>query len=312
MNTWIGMCVIATIFSCQIVSADGIPFEGNRVQGRTTTIISLTDAQKTQLENPNVWKILLTRQQQRLVEQEAGFAPAELHVYSLKSAQNTCTCEVINIGIRFMPDQLEIPHDLLGKHLDDRFKTKAERVAETRLIGKGERQNVLEQHHQDVRPNDRAEANFQAEFDTLFQQHAYEQLEPLLQEWVSTSPDDPEVYLGYFNFYVHNARREYRTFLPVENPEDATNFEVDKETGHIVTYLSSEITSNVVYNQEEITKGLHYIDRSLQKFPRRFDMHLGKLIVLMEAERYADVKDCLIRFIEMVMGQIRHVFVIKT
>ena len=312
MNTWVGMCVIATIFSCQIVSADGIPFEGNRVQGRTTTVIALTDAQKTQLDDPNVWKILLTQQQQRLVEQEAGFAPAELHVYSLKAAQDTCTCEVINIGIRFMPDQLEIPHYLLGKHLDDRFKTKAERVAKTRVIGRGERQNVLEQPNQAAFPNDQGKINFKVAFDTLFQQHADEQLEPLLQEWIATSPDDPEVYLGYFKFYIRKARIELPIFLPVESPEDAAHVEVDAETGQIVGYLSSQITYRIVYHQEDMTKGLQYIDLGLQKFPRRFDMHVGKLIVLMEAERYTHVKECLIDLIEVVMSQIRQALVMNT
>ncbi len=135
-----------------------------------------------------------------------------------------------------------------------------------------------------------AETNVKTEFNKLLQQEAYEQLEPLLQEWLSTSPDDPEVYIGYFNFYFNKARTERVVLSKEENPQHPGFPFAKKDTGQVEGYLSSEIT----YNQDDITKGLHYIDRGLQKFPTRLDMHLGKLTVLMATERYADVKDCLI------------------
>jgi hypothetical protein len=117
--------------------ADGIGFKGDRVDGYTTTLITLTKEQTDILnEKPKEGRksvlrsISLTSDQKEILQKEAGFAPDKMEVWPLSSAKDTCTCELLNIGIRFKPDRLEVPHFLLGKDYDDRLKSKEDREKE--------------------------------------------------------------------------------------------------------------------------------------------------------------------------------------
>jgi hypothetical protein len=127
----------ALLVMSSLVFADGINFKGDRVDGEITTVITLTEEQKTFLDaKPKkkdksvVRSISLDSEQKKLLEKEAGFAPEKMDVWPLKSAKETCTCELINIGVRFEPDKLEIPHFLLGKDFNDRLKSKEDREKE--------------------------------------------------------------------------------------------------------------------------------------------------------------------------------------
>jgi hypothetical protein len=80
------------------------------------------------LDASQVVRITLTPEQQDVLKHEAGFEPDELHILSLAFAKETCTCELLNVGIRFRHDHVEVPHNLLGVNWDDRFRTKAERL----------------------------------------------------------------------------------------------------------------------------------------------------------------------------------------
>lgn len=112
----------------QTILADGISFEGDRVKGWSTTVIVLTADQQHVLDTSQAIRITLTPEQQDMLKHEAGFEPEELHVLSLAFAKETCTCELLNVGIRFSHNRVEVPHTLLGGNLDDRFQTKAERL----------------------------------------------------------------------------------------------------------------------------------------------------------------------------------------
>ena len=118
--------------------ADGIGFKGDRMQGYTTTVITLTkeqaalpDAKPKKKEDESLLRsISLTPQQRVALQKEAGFAPEKMEVWPLSAAKETCTCELLNMGIRFKPGQLEVPHLFLGKDLDDRLKSKKDRAKE--------------------------------------------------------------------------------------------------------------------------------------------------------------------------------------
>lgn len=119
-------------FTCAVL-ADGIGFEGDRVAGCKTTVISLTSQQKETLDSGRKVlegavqepaggkKIQLTPEQMACLRGDAGFAPPELDVWALSNAKETCTCELLNMGIRFSADKVEIPHYLLGKDVDSRL-----------------------------------------------------------------------------------------------------------------------------------------------------------------------------------------------
>ncbi|MHC4915661.1 MAG: hypothetical protein ACYTGB_09230 [Planctomycetota bacterium] len=90
--------------------ADGIPFKGNRVASPATVIV-LDPIQRIAALRRG--KVTLTPAQRVLLAARAGIAPPEIEVWSLKEAQNTCGCELGNMGIAFAPGRLEIPHAYL-------------------------------------------------------------------------------------------------------------------------------------------------------------------------------------------------------
>jgi hypothetical protein len=133
VRSWKRLLVSLTVLGLVIgfvrtISADGISFEGDRVKGWSTTVIVLTADQQHVLDTSQAVRIALTSEQQGMLKHEAGFEPEELHVLSLAFSKETCTCELLNVGIRFRHNRVEVPHNLLGGNLDDRFRTKAERL----------------------------------------------------------------------------------------------------------------------------------------------------------------------------------------
>ena len=116
---------------------DGIGFKGDRVENCTTTVINVTREQQVVLDTKPknesksvVRSISLTLKQRILLQNEAGFGPEKLDVWPLAAAKNTCTCELLNMAIRFKSDMLEVPHFLLGKDMGDRLKSKQDREKE--------------------------------------------------------------------------------------------------------------------------------------------------------------------------------------
>ena len=129
--------MVLLMFGSQFAIADGIGFQGDRVAEYTTSVIKLTKEQQmsldTVLKNEKtsvIRSVSLSSEQKTILKEEAGFSPDELQVWPLIDAKDTCTCELLNIGIRFKPDRLEVPHFLLGEDHEDSRKTRADRLTE--------------------------------------------------------------------------------------------------------------------------------------------------------------------------------------
>ena len=124
--------ILALLLSMWTLAAfvDGIPFEGNRVKGEKTTVLTLTSKQVEILElqskdtnNPSIVTIALTKEQEKVLLKEAGSAPSKLEVWSVDAAKGTCTCELENMGIRFEKTKIEVPHYLLCRSIAELYDT---------------------------------------------------------------------------------------------------------------------------------------------------------------------------------------------
>lgn len=122
-----------------VIWGDGIQFKGDRVQKDTkATVLTLSRdqlkllaTQAKELEKYDTRKIQLTEEQKQILRKEAGSSPNELTVWPLSCAKDTCTCEVINMGIRFKTSQIEVPHFLLERNVVQRHKSPPQQPAET-------------------------------------------------------------------------------------------------------------------------------------------------------------------------------------
>ena len=106
--------------------------------------------------------------------------------------------------------------------------------------------------------------------------------EALLGKWRSEKPDDAELYVSYYNFFVQKSRKEI-VIMGGNPPDGAVALEIMNEDTNIkepAGYMYSDIS----YDSLLLDKGFAYIDTGISKFPNRLDMRYGKIYMLGEVK----------------------------
>lgn len=105
----------------------------------------------------------------------------------------------------------------------------------------------------------------------------------LLTDWTTASPNDPELFIAYFNYYL---RRSMTEVISIDRTQkDKNSFVVsDTGTGKTVAYLNS----SPKYKSDILQKGFDYINKGILLHPTRLDMRFGKIYMLGQAENYLE------------------------
>ncbi len=93
----------------------------------------------------------------------------------------------------------------------------------------------------------------------------------LLEKWQHEKPNDPELYTSYFNYYFSKSKNEVVT-LTTEEPEGEKLILKDS-LNQITGFLGAQTS----YDEFYFTRGIHYINEGIRKFPNRLDMYFGKI-----------------------------------
>jgi tetratricopeptide (TPR) repeat protein len=132
----------------------------------------------------------------------------------------------------------------------------------------------------------------------LLMRGEYEELSQHLAKWEEIAPQDPELYIAYFNYYFNLGRRE-GVRIGTHPPEDKEAMALkDPETGEISGYMYYD----TYYDEEHIGLALDYLDEGLKRYPDRLDMHFGKVHVLGVVARYEEQKDALLEVLNISSG----------
>jgi len=105
------VCII-----CSVVSglyADGLSFKGDELDEHSITIF---------LDKPvdsSTTKYTLNETQRKAVFDHIGVRLESVELYSLRDAQSTCTCELLNIGIVYK-NRIVIPMNYIGNDVYNR------------------------------------------------------------------------------------------------------------------------------------------------------------------------------------------------
>lgn len=118
--------------------------------------------------------------------------------------------------------------------------------------------------------------NYKQEFEKLCDQGDTLKQKKLLEKWEKARPNDAELYIAYFNFYVSRSKTEIVT--KVNHPATDAKSKAKKQTGY---------TSEIGYRPEPLAKGFKYINAGIAKYPDRLDMRFGKVYMLGETYKYA-------------------------
>ncbi len=113
--------------------------------------------------------------------------------------------------------------------------------------------------------------DYQSEFQSHYQtQDTVKQLE-VLQKWEKDSPNDPELFTSYFNYYFSQSIKEVVT-LSTEEPS-GPGLTLTDSTGETAGFMASQI----YYDDSNFNKAISIINEGIKKYPNRLDMRFGKI-----------------------------------
>ncbi len=114
----------------------------------------------------------------------------------------------------------------------------------------------------------------------------------LLKDWEKKAPDDPELYVSYYSYYVWKSKLEY---IGLQKKQKGENSLVVKDsTGKTAAYLNDVVQ----YDPKYLKTGFTYIDKAIKKFPDRLDMRFGKIYMLGETKDYKTFTEEIIKTID--------------
>lgn len=115
-----------------------------------------------------------------------------------------------------------------------------------------------------------------------------------LEKWEKKEPTNPEMFIGYFNYYI---RKGSKSGVSIDKyPKGEKQLAItDPKTGEIIGYMND----STIYNYEDIKQALIYINKGLTYTPDRLDMHFGKIHILGEIKDYNTQCISLINVLEL-------------
>lgn len=134
--------------------------------------------------------------------------------------------------------------------------------------------------------------DYKANFKALIAKDDIQTTLDLLAKWKKAAPDDPEMYVAYYNLYAKEGLKEVLALT--KDAPAGKSFEIKDSTGHVAGYLGSTGGHNDAY----LDKGLKLIDSAITKFPARLDMRFGKAYVLGKINDYGNFTKEIIKAID--------------
>jgi tetratricopeptide (TPR) repeat protein len=117
----------------------------------------------------------------------------------------------------------------------------------------------------------------------LLNENKMEQLKAHLESWKIEKPKDPEMFIGFFNYYINMAKKENIVFGGKNPPKKGDYFIIsDSKTGEKTGYMYGEINYDPKYAELALTT----INEGLQIAPDRLDMHFGKTRLFAELKSF--------------------------
>lgn len=107
----------------------------------------------------------------------------------------------------------------------------------------------------------------------------YKKVEEILSSWESKNPEDPEMLIAYFNYYLN---RDYNSVISIGQMKDGTYGLYNQEDFKI----------------EDVKTGITYLDKALLKNPNRLDIHFGKCSSLIRTGLYEEASKAIINMLD--------------
>ena len=125
-------------------------------------------------------------------------------------------------------------------------------------------------------------ADFKSDYEKYIKSENIKKLEVLLPEWEKAEPDNPEMFIAYFNYYLLKGRSSGLT-LDTVPPESGPVIPFSNpDTGETVGYIGGQTS----YDKTNTETALKYLNKGLAIAPERLDMHFGQISILGQINEY--------------------------
>jgi hypothetical protein len=125
-----------------------------------------------------------------------------------------------------------------------------------------------------------AEESYKDRYLKLLGDGRFSELKILLEEWEKKEPENPEMHIGFFNYYCNLDMITEPTMGRM--PDGRYGF-----------------YNKRVYNKDNVYKGITYLDKDLTFSPNRLDIYWGKIELLFEIEDFNAAGETLFHVIEI-------------
>ncbi|GMO28831.1 MAG: tetratricopeptide repeat protein [Termitinemataceae bacterium] len=103
-----------------------------------------------------------------------------------------------------------------------------------------------------------AQDDYKYKYLELLRAGKYDDLKTLLVKWEKAEPKNPEMFIGYFNYYANRNKTEQAVMGQMQ----------DGRYG---------MFNDIIYNSNDVKAGIGYLDKGLKYVPNRLDIHYGKI-----------------------------------
>lgn len=130
----------------------------------------------------------------------------------------------------------------------------------------------------------------------LLNANRMDELKTYLESWQQKEPQNPEMFIGFFNYYINLARQENVVFGGQNPPKSGDYLAItDSSSGKQLGYMYGEVSYLPEYSQ----KALSIINEGLALSPDRLDMHFGKTRLLAELHAYEAQRDYILAVLDL-------------
>jgi len=149
---------------------------------------------------------------------------------------------------------------------------------------------LISVHHQS------SAQNYKAQFNELIKGNKDSTaLKKVLHDWKASKPDDAELYVAFYNYYVLESRVDLIALERTPKGEESLKMiGTDSTNKGEVAYIND----GTYYKPEYLNVGFAYIDTGIRKFPSRLDMWFGKVYMFGEIKDYKSFTNELIKVVE--------------
>ncbi len=135
--------------------------------------------------------------------------------------------------------------------------------------------------------------DYKTRYENLYSESKFEEIFQLLVDWEKAEPENPEMFIANFNYYLQKSQQEVMQMDT--KPGEGQNLTIaDTATGEPVGYLYSKI----YYNDDLFNKAQKYLVDGLKVNPYRLDMYFGRIYSLRERGMLEDHVSEIINVIE--------------